>query len=447
MPFLRKIEIKDLFGLYDHEINFRDAPVTLVAGPNGVGKTTLLALTHALLTGSYSALARQQFSQLSVVSTNGSRLTAAPVLGPRDDDALTSGIQLTFEPRPGTAVKALVDVPLVDPSLEELPPWLRQVGPGVWEDERDGEILSEPEVMNRYLVPRHPRQQRYRAAPSYPDWFVPADWSTDFIETKRLDSLLMRSRVTAHGRSDHGRAPIHVYLEAVSDSMRQARFESSRIAQQRDRTFARRLLDKASRLTVHEPALRARYNLIEDHARDLALNGLLADSLDVLPVGGLNPTEKRILNLFLDDFDAKMAPLQPVSDRLNQLRSTVDSKFLNKRVVMDAERGPVFVSDTDTDTDPVQIDADALSSGEQHELALISRLLFSVRGGTTVLIDEPELSLHVTWQHRMLNDLAAIGEIVGIRFLLATHSTAIINGRWDLVEELGPIDDSLEGSH
>jgi predicted ATPase len=69
--------------------------------------------------------------------------------------------------------------------------------------------------------------------------------------------------------------------------------------------------------------------------------------------------------------------------------------------------------------------------------------LFREEEGTTVLIDEPELSLHVSWQHTMVDDLTEIASLVGLSFVIATHSTAIINGRWDLVEELGPIDDSV----
>jgi len=40
-----------------------------------------------------------------------------------------------------------------------------------------------------------------------------------------------------------------------------------------------------------------------------------------------------------------------------------------------------------------------LSSGEQQEVVMLYELLFCVQPGTLVLIDEPELSLHVVWQH------------------------------------------------
>src|SRR5205823_3171527 len=140
---------------------------------------------------------------------------------------------------------------------------------------------------------------------------------------------------------------------------------------------------------------------------------LLDDSLEELPETKLNPTEKRILSVFLDDFDAKMRPLEPVSSKLNQLKAIIETKFLNKRVVFDPRQGVVFRARPNG----AIIDADALSSGEQHELALMSRLLFSVPPRSNVLIDEPELSLHVSWQHKMIGDLTAIAKLARLSFV------------------------------
>jgi hypothetical protein len=221
----------------------------------------------------------------------------------------------------------------------------------------------------------------------------------------------------------------------VAEALERARRDSARINQAQDRSFARRLLTKASRMSVNADALRRRYKEVGERASHLTENGLLADTLDVLPAGGLNPTEKRILSLFLDDFEAKLEPLDPVSAKLDRLRSIVGTKFLNKEMEIDPAKGVVFLAAPHRQ----EIPPEALSSGEQHELALISRLLFSEQPGTTVFIDEPELSLHVGWQHRMLQDLAEIAEVADLSFVLATHSTAIINGRWDVVEEIGSL--------
>ena len=44
------------------------------------------------------------------------------------------------------------------------------------------------------------------------------------------------------------------------------------------------------------------------------------------------------------------------------------------------------------------------------------------------------------WQHEMVEDLLEIAKVSDVSFVLATHSTAIINNRWDIVDELGPLD-------
>lgn len=82
-----------------------------------------------------------------------------------------------------------------------------------------------------------------------------------------------------------------------------------------------------------------------------------------------------------------------------------------------------------------------LSSGEQHELVLFHHLLFEVRRDSLVLIDEPEISLHVAWQTSFLSDLDKINRLLGVHFLLATHSPSIISDRWDLTVGLGEDED------
>jgi len=77
-----------------------------------------------------------------------------------------------------------------------------------------------------------------------------------------------------------------------------------------------------------------------------------------------------------------------------------------------------------------------LSSGEQHLVALFAMLLFSAGPASIVLIDEPEISLHAAWKHSFLDDISEVARLADLQVLLATHSSGIINGRWDLTEEL-----------
>jgi len=67
---------------------------------------------------------------------------------------------------------------------------------------------------------------------------------------------------------------------------------------------------------------------------------------------------------------------------------------------------------------------------------LLYELIFNTDPNTLVLIDEPEISLHVTWQKEFINDLIEIIELQKIQVITATHSPQIVNGRWDLTYNL-----------
>lgn len=242
MAFLRQIFIEGLFGLYDHTIELRSDPaVTVVAGPNGVGKTTLLRLTTALLAGDFTDFAKQDFDRLTVTSDAGTELLIERVDDDEVNDPTFAELRVSQKARGRRPRSSTFPIP-VDPPEEALPPFVERLGRDVYLDHRSGDTLPADEVRLRY---GSPGLSLPVIAP--PDWFDPSDWSVDFIETKRLDTAMMRERSP---RRREPRAPIYGYLSAVGDAIRQARFESERIAQARSRTFPRRLLTEASHLTV-----------------------------------------------------------------------------------------------------------------------------------------------------------------------------------------------------
>ena len=63
-------------------------------------------------------------------------------------------------------------------------------------------------------------------------------------------------------------------------------------------------------------------------------------------------------------------------------------------------------------------------------------LLFKAPRHALILMDEPEISLHIAWQQSFLKDMEAIATLSDIRMIIATHSPDIINGRWDLTTGL-----------
>jgi predicted ATPase len=68
-----------------------------------------------------------------------------------------------------------------------------------------------------------------------------------------------------------------------------------------------------------------------------------------------------------------------------------------------------------------------LSSGERNIIALLALCIDSSTRGKIVLLDEPEISLHVRWQQRFPLLLEIISQHLKVSFITATHSPLLIS--------------------
>jgi len=140
------------------------------------------------------------------------------------------------------------------------------------------------------------------------------------------------------------------------------------------------------------------------------------------------------LTMYVNDVQGKLNVFDDIAKRIGSLMDIVNDRFKYKRIGLDRARGFTVRSDLGQ---PIQIED--LSSGEQHELVVLYELLFRSPKNGLILVDEPEISLHVAWQSRFLSDLIAVLEVTDAYAVVATHSPTIIGERWDLAVELtGP---------
>lgn len=79
-----------------------------------------------------------------------------------------------------------------------------------------------------------------------------------------------------------------------------------------------------------------------------------------------------------------------------------------------------------------------LSSGEKQMLIILLTVLVENREPYVLLMDEPEISLHVEWQQRLLNLIRELNP--NVQVILTTHSPAVImNGWMDCVTDVEDI--------
>jgi hypothetical protein len=82
---------------------------------------------------------------------------------------------------------------------------------------------------------------------------------------------------------------------------------------------------------------------------------------------------------------------------------------------------------------PVDPSPTYYSSGQRRMISIIEAVMNSERDAV-LLIDEPELSLHIDWQRRFIDQISVFGK----RLVLATHSPDIIYNHTEKVVEVPP---------
>ncbi|WP_460418713.1 AAA family ATPase [Pseudomonas sp. microsymbiont 2] len=75
-----------------------------------------------------------------------------------------------------------------------------------------------------------------------------------------------------------------------------------------------------------------------------------------------------------------------------------------------------------------------LSSGEQQVLVLFTKIIVAAQPGRVLLIDEPELSLHVHWQQLLPQLLGLIARERSVRLIVATHSPTVVANAQDPID-------------
>ena len=79
-----------------------------------------------------------------------------------------------------------------------------------------------------------------------------------------------------------------------------------------------------------------------------------------------------------------------------------------------------------------------LSSGEKQMLVILLTVLVQDNAHCALFMDEPEISLHIEWQQRLITLIRSLNP--NVQIILTTHSPALIMNGWvDAVTEVSDI--------
>lgn len=413
---ITKISVKGLFGMFDHEIPLnQESRITIVHGPNGVGKTVFFRLVHALFSCNYDyAMDEVPFEQIRVYFETGAFIIVEKQYqtydsGNKDcvalefqfDDGITTQADFALR-RPelyeGTQEEEIRDIYLE--GLGVVDSVFQRVGTGKFALWRRKNWLFTSEQLVDMVSGLH--DMIYGEVPQ---WFadIRTKANTRVITADRTQILDASGWIDDGGSLEEARERGGLgrrsAVSVVSDNIKViARGEP--VVTDRDRLCA----SLASVVSETDNPVLATYlesaEWTEDYARYLA--------------------------------SRRFYYSQMWRDGRKLFEDIINERFLFKTFKIDAEIGLSFRS-----VDGKRVHCDDLSSGEQQLLNLYYQLLFETEPDTLVMIDEPELSMNVVWQRNFIKDLQRIMELRKFDVLIATHSPEVIYDKWDWTVALG----------
>lgn len=448
---IQRISVNKLFGIFDHVILLNmDKRITIIHGPNGFGKTAMLRMLNGFFNSRYSVFRAIPFSKFQIDFDNGNRVEISKNSETPEKSKTREHISFDFyelgREKVSFPLRATKNTPYLDfpvDIIDDMIPGLRRIGSKMWRYIPTGEMLSLGDIIDRFddLLPS---KSKFREEP---EWLerLKNDIHVRLIESQRLLNFVPSRSLRVYPGTPSMLPTVSAYSEEIAQLIQSKLAEYGTTSQSLDRTFPARVVQQQTSLEMTDEQLRHQLNDLEETRSRLIEVGLLdkeENSDFQIQPQVIDKNTKNILSVYVEDVEKKLSVFNEITSKIELLRRIVNNKFSYsyKEMSFNKEKGFIFKTlhrpafsnrETLSPTD--------LSSGEQHELVLLYELLFKVQPNSLVLIDEPELSLHVGWQAQFLEDLQEITKLADLDVLMATHSPDIIQGRWDLTVKLtGP---------
>lgn len=437
---LLHIEIKNLFNIFNHSIDLKKERITILTAPNGYGKTITLKTINSLFNKNFSFFVNLSFSEIifkfeddytiTINKTLSEELSSIEFILLQNNKKIESFI---YPPK-----NSIEDLKRYFPThvIEDfIPDFIHRIGSNGWLNELNNEVLSLDEVLNQfgeYL----PEKIAKRIDVQIPENFL--DFINNFnVYLIQEQRLVLRQPISEarYRREVVITDTIEKYSKELSNLIKQKIGEYAQITQVLDSSFPKRLFEhenKNENITIEE--LKDKLKNLEFKREQLSKYGFLkSEETSLFEYDNIEVNDTKVLSLYIKDNGEKLSVFDTLIGKIELFTNILNNRRFNfKSIEIDKDKGFIFES-----KDKSSLKLTELSSGEQHEVVLLFELLFKAEENSLVLIDEPEISLHVVWQKEFLNDIQEIIELQKIDIIIATHSPQIINDRWDLTVDLG----------
>lgn len=419
---LQTVTIEGLFGARYEKVVLNTNLPTVLTGPNGSGKSTVLKLIYAAGKLQLVDLLTIRFDRLELLFKAGDKFTVVK-------DRKTKAARITWREH--------LHVQKFDEGIASLSAEVRRVlaDPDV-SAERAIERMQERGSFSArtYEDFRYNRSLLAQLDPNVlivndPEWFISFTkyFGVEFISDRRLvESMEPAERTVSRSRSENPDRAVTAAARRIGSLLTDAQAGYGRSTERMDQRLPERVVEAARSGTV--PRRNEVLGLAEEvktktqQLRDVGLLEARQEGHEsIVSPEDDQPEVLKIVATILRSTLERLEQLDAEAERLGAFKSFLDRRLLGKTLVLGGRRGMVFELSSGHVIRP-----DQLSSGEQHLVILAYDLIFATRERSLVIIDEPEISLHVAWQDHLLNDFIQLGAPRQLRFLMASHAPSLI---------------------
>ena len=429
---LVSVRIEGLFGNLTHSIQLNsESGITILTGPNGCGKTTILKLIDAFAHIDLRVLLDVPFRRILFGFDNETEISVTRIEDEKDFIHRNPAKPLAHKGGLGFHVSIYVDK---KPPREKIFKNKCQLQFVMRNNERSAKLKSyttgifDPDIKPYESV-------LLAETKKIPRWLRAIGVHTEFISTERIEqerTIKYLDKIKEKSSLVSEEVAIEKIGEAFLKQVSKTRNVKCSLAKKLARSRNLRIIDCAKmEANYSSDDLNARLQKITDKQKRLNKVGILeGDLLTDEKMAGAAMAE---LSIYVEDEEQQLGIFDELLCQAELFQHIVNSKLVNKKAVLNAADGFKVISSHNGESIPLHL----LSSGEQHEINLFFNLIFRIPSNSLVLIDEPELSLHVAWQTDFISDVERVSKIVARTYIVATHSPSIVNNHWNLVVELG----------
>ena len=446
------IQINNLFGELSYDINLpEENQIAIITAPNGRGKTTILNLISFVFeptNQAFTAIKSIPFDTFRCVLSNGKTIelkrneletvdkTSRPTKAAALREQNASRIRAVFDTGDFTYSindgKKMMSTPIV---FSQAFIEASRMDPQEYLDDDDEDYYY---YINSY------RGQRSIAVRYYYIWKLiqnslheaGCSIPVNYIKADRIQPVNTTPRRRDYDEFEQV-SPLDKACQKIGELITEATDKYyDAVSQAKDKLPKMFLEDEGGDLDDEEfIAGWNNYRRELNQFQDIGLITPTEDFIQGKDVRSVYNSKSEFLSTYLQAFEHTTEPLRSIYERLNLFKTILDERNAITRKKASFSREGVKLT-----TDDREIKLEKLSSGEKHDFIMFYNLILGSETNGLVLIDEPEISLHIEWQQTYLDKLISICEMNGFQAIIATHSPNIVSSHYDFLVDKGEKD-------